>query len=118
MRKKRDTIQIRIDTEQKEQLFHQAEQMGISPSELIRRLIKMAVHDGTKRITKLEEGERDLRMTVIDILKCLQTMSLKDTWREARPIFENGFLPKILDQELYLQYAKIDRLDLYRKKSE
>jgi predicted transcriptional regulator len=115
MKKKRETIQIRIDTDLKEQLVHQAAQMGVSPSEFIRRLIRMAIEDDTKRITELQEGERDLRKIAIHILKCLQMMSRKQTWKDARSAIQKSLLPQILDQELYLQYAKIDRLDQYYK---
>jgi predicted transcriptional regulator len=115
MKKKRETIQIRIDTDLKEQLVHQAAQMGVSPSEFIRRLIKMAGEDETKRVNELQEGERDLRKIVIHILECLQTMSQKHTWKDARSVIQESLLPQILDQELYLQYAKIDRLDQYYK---
>ena len=89
--------------------------MGISPSELIRRLVKMAVEDDTKKILRLEERERDLRVTVIDILKCLQKMSNKKNWEEAKDVFQDSLLPKIMDEELHLYYAKIKRLDLYQK---
>lgn len=116
--KKRETIQIRIDTEQKQQLFRQAQQMGVSPSELIRRLIRIASEEDTKRIAELEGGERDLRRIVIHILKCLQTMSRKQAWKDARAFFQNSLLPEILDQELYLQWARIDRLDQYYKERE
>jgi hypothetical protein len=115
MKKKRETIQIRIDTDLKEQLVRQAAQVGVSPSEFIRRLIKMASEDDTKRITELQEGERDLRKIAIHILKCLQMMSQKQTWKEARSIIQESLLPQILEQELYLQYAKIDKLDQYYK---
>ncbi|MBW8003758.1 MAG: ribbon-helix-helix protein, CopG family [Planctomycetes bacterium] len=115
MKKKRETIQFRIDTELKDQLFREAERMGISPSELIRRLVKMAVEDDTKKILRLEERERDLRVTVIDILKCLQKMSNKKNWEEAKDVFQDSLLPKIMDEELHLYYAKIKRLDLYQK---
>ena len=115
MKKKRETIQIRIDTELKEQLVHQAEQMGVSPSEFIRRLIKMAGEDDMKRINELREGERDLRKIMIHILKCLQMMSRKHIWKDARSVIPESLLPQILDQELYLQNAKIDRLDQYYK---
>ena len=115
MKKKRETIQFRIDTELKDKLFREAERMGISPSELIRRLVKMAVEDDTKKIFRLEERERDLRVTVIDILKCLQKMSNKKNWEEAKDVFQDSLLPKIMDEELHLYYAKIKRLDLYQK---
>jgi antitoxin component of RelBE/YafQ-DinJ toxin-antitoxin module len=115
MKKKRETIQLRIDTELKDRLFREAERMGISPSELIRRLVKMAVEGDTKKIQRLEAGERDLRMTVMDILRCLQRMSNKKNWAEAKDVFQDTFLPKIMDEELYLYYAKIKRLDLYQK---
>jgi len=110
--KKRETIQLRIDTELKDQLFREAERMGISPSELIRRLVKTAVEDDTKKFQRLEEGERDLRLTVIDILKCLQKMSNKKNWEEAKDVFQDSLLPKIMDEELNLYYAKIKRLDI------
>ena len=118
MKKKRETIQIRIDTDLKEKLVRQAAQVGVSPSEFIRRLIKMASEDDTKRITELQEGERDLRKIAIHILKCLQMMSQKQTWKEARSIIQESLLPQILEQELYLQYSKIDRLDQYYKERE
>ena len=116
--KKRETIQVRIDPEQKQQLFRQAQQMGVSPSELIRRLIRIASQEDTKRIAELEGGERDLRRIVIHILKCLQTMSRKQAWKDARVPFQNSLLPQILDQELYLQWARIDRLDQYYQERE
>lgn len=116
MKKKRETIQIRIDADLKEQLIHQAGQLGVSPSEFIRRLIKMAGEDDTKRISELQEGERDLRKIVIHILECFQMMSRKQTWKDARSVIQESLLPQILEQELYLQYAKIDRLDQYYKK--
>lgn len=118
MKKKRETIQIRVDTELKEKLVHQAEQSGISPSELIRRLIKMAVNDGTRILTQLEEGEQDLRVAVTDILKCIQMMSRKQTWSAARSVVNGSMLPEILDQMLYFQWGKVDRLDQYYKERE
>ena len=107
-------MQFRVDKKLKDQLFREAKQIGISPSELVRRLAKAAVEDNPK-LKCLEEGEQDLRMTVIHIMKCLQKMSLKDNWEEARSIYQNSLLGQILDQELYLRYAKIKRLDLYYK---
>ena len=118
MKRKRETIQIRIDTDLKEKLVRQAARVGVSPSEFIRRLIKMASEDDTKRITELQEGERDLRKIAIHILKCLQMMSQNQTWKEARSIIQESLLPQILEQELYLQYSKIDRLDQYYKERE
>jgi len=118
MKKKRETIQIRIDTDLKEQLVRQAVQMGVSPSEFIRRLIRMASEDDTKRINELREGERDLRKIMIHILKCFQIMSQKQTWKDARSVIQESLLPQILDQELYLQYAKTDSRDEYFKERE
>jgi hypothetical protein len=118
MKKKRETIQICIDTDLKEQLVRQAAQMGVSPSEFIRRLIRRASEDDTKRITQLRAGEHDLRKIMIHILKCFQIMSRKQPWKDARSVIQESLLPQILDQELYLQYAKTDSRTKYLKERE
>jgi hypothetical protein len=114
MKTKQDIMQFRVDKKLKDQLFREAKRIGISPSELVRRLVKAAVEEDPK-LKRLEEGEQDLRITVMDIMKCLQKMSLKTSWEEARLIYQDTLLGQILDQELYLYYAKIKRHDLYYK---
>jgi hypothetical protein len=114
MKTKQDIMQFRVDKKLKDQLFREAKRIGISPSELVRRLVKAVVEEDPK-LKRLEEGEQDLRMTVMDIMKCLQKMSLKTSWEEARLIYQDTLLGQILDQELYLYYAKIKRPDLYYK---
>ena len=114
MKTKQDIMQFRVDKKLKDQLFREAKQIGISPSELIRRLVKAAV-EGDPKLKSLKEGQQDLRMTVIDIMRCLQKMSQKDNWEEARSIYQDSILGQILELELSIQYAKIKRPDLYYK---
>ncbi len=99
----------------KDQLTNQAEQMGISPSEFIRRLIRMGVGQDSDKIKRLEEGERDLRTIALETMVSLQKMSLKKNWAEARKVFHDSGLGINLEEELYIKYSKSDRLDLYYK---
>ena len=115
MKKKRETVQLRIEKELKDQLTNQAEQMGISPSEFIRRLIKMGVGQDPDKIKRLEKGERDLRAIALEIMTILQKMLIKKSWTEARKTFQDSGVGITLEQELYIRYSKIDRLDLYYK---
>ena len=115
MKKKRETVQLRIDKELKDQLTNQAEQMGISPSEFIRRLIKMGVGQDPDKIKRLEEEERDLRTMIVETMKSLQMMSTASSWEEARNIYRDSGLGITLEGELYIKYSKINRLDLYYK---
>jgi len=118
MKKKRETVQFRIDKELKDQLIRQAEQIGISPSELIRRLIKMGVENDADKINRLEEEERDLRIIAMEIMKSLHRMSMGRNWEEARKNYQDSKLWMILDGELSIRYAKIGRPDLYDKMSD
>ena len=71
----------------KDQLTNQAEQMGISPSEFIRRLIRMGVGQDPDKIKRLEEGERDLRTIALEVMVGLQKMALKKTGQRLEKPF-------------------------------
>ena len=105
MKKKRETVQLRIDKDLKDQLTNQAEQMGISPSEFIRRLIKMGVGQDPDKIKRLEKGERDLRAIALEIMTVLQKMSMKKNWTEARKTFLDNQIGITLEEELYIRYS-------------
>ena len=71
----------------KDQLTNQAEQMGISPSEFIRRLIRMGVGQDPDKIKRLEEGERDLQTIALEVMVGLQKMALKKTGQRLEKLF-------------------------------
>jgi len=73
----------RINTDLRKKFIRQTAQAGVSPSDFFRRLIKMTDEDDTKRTPELQEGERDFLEMEIRIVKCLQMMSQKQTWKDA-----------------------------------
>lgn len=115
MEKERETIQIRVNKDLKDQLAAQAVEMGVSTSELIRRLIKMAVRDDHEKIAQLDEKENDLRLIVIELMKCLQKMFMQKSWEAAKKVYWDSIVGRLLDDELFIHYSKMDRSDLYDK---
>lgn len=107
MEKKQELIQIRVDSDLKEEFFRTAESRGDSPSSLLRSLMHQAVNEQEGRVGYLEEWRRSVNTILLELLSFIQRSEFvagsNDTWH----LYETSFLPEYLDE--LITYSLEDR---------
>ncbi|NOY10139.1 MAG: hypothetical protein GXP33_15000, partial [Spirochaetes bacterium] len=111
MKEKSEIIQFRIEQKLKEQFFSLAEKRGVTPSELIRILMQMALKNENDTMEETKEILNEHDIALHQILKYLQLSAFlikeNDNWN----LYKNSILPNLLDELIYKESRVNNKVD-------